>query len=118
MHLSAVWQVEIPANRYRFPSVSRGFRFIAALLICGALATSTNGYSRSHSYDTLGRASSTSVTIGSEIFTTSVSYDASGRLAQTQYPAHGVSGVTAFAVNHVYNGSGGSLRQAGLSGDR
>lgn len=50
MRLSAVWQVESHSNR--FPPI--GCRLIAAaLLFCGApaTATSTNGYSRSHTHD-------------------------------------------------------------------
>jgi RHS repeat-associated protein len=58
-----------------------------------------NGYSRSHVYDTLGRPSSTTVTVQSVTQTLTTTYDAAGRLNQLTYP-------TGFAVTYGYNANG------------
>ena len=60
-------------------------------------ATAPNGYTRTHTYDTLGRASSAATTISGETFTVSRTYDSSGRVRKVTYPK------TGFAVEHVYN---------------
>jgi RHS repeat-associated protein len=61
-------------------------------------ATADNGYSRSHSYDSLGRATSTTTTIDAT-YTASATFDANGRLATQTYP-------TGFAVKYVYTSLG------------
>lgn len=59
------------------------------------IATSDNGYTRSHSYDNLGRANSTT-TVMDTAYTAGVTFDANGRVATQTYP-------TGFAVKYVYN---------------
>jgi RHS repeat-associated protein len=63
------------------------------------------GYSRAHTYDvTAGRPENTVVTIGSETFTSTVTYSATtGRTELLTYPSHG-PGV--FVLKHVYNARG------------
>lgn len=61
--------------------------------------TSDNGYSRTHTYDSLNRPSQISVNIGGTSFPVSYGYDSSGRLSQTTYP-------TGFVVKNVYNSFG------------
>lgn len=61
-------------------------------------ATATNGYSRTHSYDSLGRPVGASTTIDTA-YTASTTYDAAGRVATMTYP-------TGFAVKYVYNTQG------------
>lgn len=71
-----------------------------------ASASSGNGYSRSHSYDTLGRLSSTSTVIDTPTpYVTSTSYDAYGRVLTQSYPAS-AGYPTGFAVQNVYNANG------------
>ena len=53
------------------------------------------GYTRTHNYDSLGRPSSTSVTIGSNVHTTSNTYDSVGRVDEITYP-------TGFKVKQKY----------------
>ena len=61
-----------------------------------------NGYSRTHSYDSFGRPSSTTITYNGESYTTSLSYDAQGRVVETTYP-----GLTDhFRVQNAYNEHG------------
>ena len=57
------------------------------------------GYTRTHSYDTLGRPSSTNVTIGGSTFTTSNTYDTFGRVDEITYP-------TGFKVKQQYTSLG------------
>jgi RHS repeat-associated protein len=61
-------------------------------------AASGNGYSRTHSYDTLGRLSSTSTVIDQPTapYVTSTTYDSVGRVSVQTYP-------NSFAVRNVYN---------------
>ena len=61
-------------------------------------ATATNGCSRTHSYDSLGRPVGASTTIDTA-YTASTTYDAAGRVATMTYP-------TGFAVKYVYNTQG------------
>ncbi len=71
-----------------------------------ASATSGNGYSRTHSYDALGRLSSTSTVIDTPTpYVTGTSYDSSGRVLTQTYPAS-ASYPTGFAVRNVYNANG------------
>ncbi|MFA6062919.1 MAG: RHS repeat-associated core domain-containing protein [Gallionella sp.] len=64
-------------------------------------AVSDNGYSRTHSYDALGRLASTSTIIDNpaQPFVTRTSYDSAGRVLTQTYP-------TGFAVSNVYNAAG------------
>lgn len=64
-----------------------------------AQVTSINSYSRTHAYDTLGRPSSITVTIGSDTFTHTSTYDTSGRLDTLTYP-------DSVGVQHQYNAQG------------
>jgi RHS repeat-associated protein len=67
-----------------------------------ASASADNGYSRVHTYDTLGRPSSTAITVATGVatYTTSVGYDTLGRIETINYP----SGT--FGVKHVYTSLG------------
>ena len=56
------------------------------------------GYSRTHTYDTEGRPSSTTTTISGTSYTTTTTYDGSGRVEDVTYPS-----TTNFKVEHVYN---------------
>jgi RHS repeat-associated protein len=58
-------------------------------------ATAGNDYARSHGYDSLGRPSSVSITVGTAHSVTTT-YDSLGRVDTLTYP-------TGFAVRHVYN---------------
>ena len=65
-------------------------------------ASGPNGYSRTQSYDSFGRPSSTIIIYNGESYTTSLSYDAQGRVVETTYP-----GLTDnFSVQNVYNEHG------------
>jgi len=65
-----------------------------------ASASSDNGYSRTHSYDALGRPIGTSTIIDSPTpYVTGTSYDAYGRVDTQTYP-------TGFAVKNVYSANG------------
>lgn len=71
--------------------------------LCTAVTTNgaINDYTRAHTYDSLGRQSSVSVTIlGIPPFTTTTTYDSSGRLDTLTYPG------STFAVKHIYNSYG------------
>ena len=57
------------------------------------------GYIRTHSYDALGRPSSTSVTINGVVHTTSNTYDSFGRVDEITYP-------TGFKVKQEYTSLG------------
>jgi RHS repeat-associated protein len=59
---------------------------------------SANGYRRRVAYDTAGRASSTTTSVGTT-FISSVSYDVNGRLSTTSYP-------TGLTVQYVYTPRG------------
>jgi RHS repeat-associated protein len=65
--------------------------------------TGANAYVRKHVYDTLGRISSTTSTIGTS-FTASVTYDALGRVDVLTYPS-------GLAVRNVYTPLRGDLKQ-------
>jgi RHS repeat-associated protein len=60
--------------------------------------SATDGYSRTHSYDSLGRPSTTSISVDTT-YNLSTTYDTSGRLDTLTYP-------TGFAVKNIYNGYG------------
>ncbi len=57
------------------------------------------GYSRSHTYDSFGRPSSTSTSISGGSYTIKTSYDAFSRVDRITYPSN-------FEVEHVYNNFG------------
>jgi RHS repeat-associated protein len=61
-------------------------------------ASATNAYSRQHAYDSLGRPTSSTVTIDTA-YTASVTYDAAGRVATQTYP-------TGLSVTSVYSALG------------
>jgi RHS repeat-associated protein len=61
-------------------------------------ATADNGYSRSHSYDSLGRAIATAATIDAG-YTSALTFDANGRVATQTYP-------TGLTVKYVYTALG------------
>ena len=61
-------------------------------------AETSTGYTRTHSYDSLGRPTSTSTTLDAN-YTTAVSYDPQGRLATQTYP-------TGLAVKYGYTALG------------
>ena len=65
------------------------------------VASSDNGYSRTHSYDSVGRPSNTSTIIDNSAtpYDTSIEYDDFGRVEIQTYPGD-------FAVKNVYNGNG------------
>ncbi|MBI5438496.1 MAG: hypothetical protein HY936_06060, partial [Nitrosomonadales bacterium] len=72
-----------------------------------ATATSDNGYSRTHSYDALGRPGNTSTVIDNPAspYVTAASYDTNGRTDTRTYPAS--AGYPAgFAVKNIYNTNG------------
>jgi len=65
-----------------------------------AQASADNGYARIHTYDALGRPSSTSISIGGAgPYVFANTYDADGRLATVTYPS-------GFAVRHTYTALG------------
>jgi len=68
-------------------------------------AKASNGYGRKHVYDSLGRASSTAVTVGATTYTSSVSYTSDGRTNTVTYP----SGV--LSLQNVYANSLGFLQK-------
>ena len=59
------------------------------------------GYSRSHTYDSLGRPDATTTIISGTSYTTSTTYDAFGRVDDVSYP-----GSSNFKVEHLYNARG------------
>jgi len=61
--------------------------------------TGPNGYSKTLSYDNLGRPSSTTTTIAGQSYTQSLSYDAYGRTNTTSSP-------TGFGTKNIYNAQG------------
>ena len=61
--------------------------------------TGLNGYLKTHSYDNLGRSSSTTTTIAGQAYTQSITYDAYGRTQTTAAP-------TGFGVKNIYNAQG------------
>ncbi|HSN96975.1 MAG TPA: RHS repeat-associated core domain-containing protein, partial [Candidatus Nanopelagicales bacterium] len=63
-----------------------------------AEVTGPDGHALRFGYDALGRPLTTSLRIEGETFTTSVTYDAQGRVEAIQYPA--APGVGPFAVQH------------------
>jgi YD repeat-containing protein len=64
-----------------------------------ASAATTGGYSRSHTYDSLGRPAQTQLTIDSTTYTTTTGYDTAGRVNAVTYPS-------GFAVAYAYNATG------------
>ena len=50
-------------------------------------STSNNGYSQRSLYDSLGRPVTQTTRLGSDVYNTSVSYDAQGRVARLTYPS-------------------------------
>jgi RHS repeat-associated protein len=66
-------------------------------LLCASSAA--NGYSRSLSYDGLGRASTEVLTLGAASYSAMLSYDANGRPLATTYP-------TQFKLQNVYSALG------------
>jgi RHS repeat-associated protein len=63
------------------------------------LATTSAGYARALTYDSLGRPASTQLTIGGANFTYSSAYDTNGRLATVTYPS-------SFSAQYVYTALG------------
>src|SRR6266513_235531 len=61
-------------------------------------ASADNGYARTHTYDSLGRPSSLSITIDTS-YAVTTSYDSAGRVDTVTYP-------TGFAVKNIYNSYG------------
>lgn len=81
----------------------------------GQLASeSQSGYSRSYAYGSgnYGRLTSSTSAIGSSAYTTSLTYDALGRIATQQYP----SGANNFNVEYTYNALGYQERVQALGG--
>jgi len=72
-----------------------------------AVASADNGYSRTHSYDTLGRLSNTATIIDNPAtpYVTATSYDTNGRTDIQTYPAS-AGYPTGFAVKNIYNANG------------
>lgn len=62
-------------------------------------SVTATGYSAVNAYDTLGRPSSTTETMGTSVYTLSTSYDANSRVEDTVYP-------TGLTVRNVYNAYG------------
>ena len=83
------------------PGLTSNWAFDTQTKGIGKLATATTdaGYSRTHTYDSLGRAVSTTTTIDSTDYTASMTYDANGRVTQEQRN----SGTL---IDYVYNSLG------------
>ncbi|HET7831443.1 MAG TPA: RHS repeat-associated core domain-containing protein [Gallionella sp.] len=94
-------------TRRNEPSMIANWAYDTAAHGIGKLASATVGdvapyaYSRTHSYDALGRLSSTSTIIDKPAnpYVTSTTYDANGRVDTQTYP-------TGFAVKNIYNADG------------
>ena len=103
------------------PDLTTEWAYDSAANGTGKLArTFTDGsYCRTHSYDTLGRPSATTVGYGpsacaapSPVFTSSTTYDAAGRVDTTVFPTgvtlkHGYNSTLGF-LEKVHNHTGGS----------
>lgn len=90
------------------PDLNATWTYDTAVKGIGKLATATsgNGYSRTHTYDTLGRLSSTGTVIDdpAKPYVTKVGYDNHGRVDTQTYPAS-PGHPNGFAVKNVYNGN-------------
>jgi RHS repeat-associated protein len=64
-----------------------------------ASASTNTGYSRTHSYDSLGRPSQVQLTISSTNYTIATGYDSASRVHAVTYPS-------GFAVTYAYNTTG------------
>jgi RHS repeat-associated protein len=64
-----------------------------------ASASTNGGYSRSHTYDALGRQDQVQITINGVPYTIATSYDAASRVSKVTYPS-------SFAVAYSYNATG------------
>jgi RHS repeat-associated protein len=90
------------------PDLNSTWSYDTAVKGIGKLASASSGndYSRTHSYDALGRLSSTSTVIDTPTpYVTGTTYDSTGRVLTQTYPAS-ASYPTGFAVKNVYNANG------------
>jgi len=80
------------------PSLNTSWTYDTCPQGVGALCASSaaNGYSRSLSYDSLGRPGTEVLTLGASSYSALVSYDANGRPSTTTYP-------TQFKLQNVYS---------------
>lgn len=83
------------------PDMTATWVYDTAAYGIGKLATaSTNtGYSRGHTYDSLGRPSQVAYTIGSSTHSFTTAYDAASRVSSVAYPS-------SFAAGYAYNAYG------------
>ena len=79
------------------PGLTSNWSYDTAAYGIGKLtsATTSNGYSRVHTYDSYGRPTQAQLTIDGNISTVVTSYDANGRISTVTYPS-------GFEVQYVY----------------
>ncbi len=83
------------------PDLTSNWTYDSTTMGIGKLgsASASNGYSRTHSYDSLGRPSSTSLTVDGNTHVISQTYDVDGRVATVTYPS-------GFTIKYVNNWQG------------